>query len=283
MAQFTNQATLSYTGGTVVSNIVTGELLDSLSVTLTALTETYSYGDTVTYVVSIINSGCAAVSVTVRDDMGAYGSGAQTLYPLSYVPGSVRFYSDGVLQPSPAVVAGPPVSFGPVTVPAGGNVILVYSATVNAYAPLAGGSTITNTVTVTGSCITEPLTAQETITAVSAPLLSINKALSPAEVTENSELTYIFTIYNYGSEAAGADADIVISDVFDPVLRSLAVSFNGSALTSPDDYTYNALTGAFATVSGAVTVPAATYTRDSATGAWITQPGVSVLTVTGTV
>ena len=34
---------------------------------------------------------------------------------------------------------------------------------------------------------------------------------------------------------------------------------------------------------GQVTVPSATYIQDSATGGWIIEPGVSVLTVTGTV
>ena len=42
-------------------------------------------------------------------------------------------------------------------------------------------------------------------------------------------------------------------------------------------------TGEFATVAGQITVPAATYVQDPLTGLWSVQPGVAVLTVTGTV
>ena len=45
----------------------------------------------------------------------------------------------------------------------------------------------------------------------------------------------------------------------------------------------NETTGVFTTILGEVTVPAATYTQDPVTGAWITSPGVSTLIVTGTI
>lgn len=45
MAIFTNRATLSYSGGTVNSNTVTGELLEVLSVTKDAVSDVYSDGD----------------------------------------------------------------------------------------------------------------------------------------------------------------------------------------------------------------------------------------------
>ena len=57
MATFFNQATLSYSGGTVNSNVTTGEILEVLSATKTAVVDEYSQGSDVTYVVNIINSG----------------------------------------------------------------------------------------------------------------------------------------------------------------------------------------------------------------------------------
>lgn len=45
---------------------------------------------------------------------------------------------------------------------------------------------------------------------------------------------------------------------------------------------YNQATGEFATTDGTVTVPAATYTQNP-DGSIVTTPGVTVLTVTGTV
>lgn len=49
------------------------------------------------------------------------------------------------------------------------------------------------------------------------------------------------------------------------------------------NYTYSEVTGEFATIPSQITVPAATYTQDPVTGEWIVEPGVGVLTVTGTV
>ena len=94
---------------------------------------------------------------------------------------------------------------------------------------------------------------------------------------------YLVTIQNTGNTAADAAAAIVITDTFDPRLTDLTVTLNGTALTAPTQYTYDAATGVFATAAGVVTVPAATFTQDAATGAYSTTPGTAVLTVTGTV
>ena len=73
MAQFTNQATLSYNGSVVNSNVAVGEILEALSAQKTAVRETYVAGDTITYVISLRNAGAAAwTGLTVSDDLGAY-------------------------------------------------------------------------------------------------------------------------------------------------------------------------------------------------------------------
>ena len=54
MAQFTNQAQLSYNNIVVNSNVVTGEILEVVSANKTAVVDTYSADSTVTYVVSIV-------------------------------------------------------------------------------------------------------------------------------------------------------------------------------------------------------------------------------------
>ena len=48
MATFTNQATLTYNGGTASSNITTGELLEVLTATKTAVVPTYRSGRPIT-------------------------------------------------------------------------------------------------------------------------------------------------------------------------------------------------------------------------------------------
>lgn len=71
MATFTNQATLSYQGGQTSSNITTGQLLETLTVTKTAVNGTYVPGGTVTYAVSLRNTGAVDLTgVTLTDGPG---------------------------------------------------------------------------------------------------------------------------------------------------------------------------------------------------------------------
>lgn len=283
MATFYNQATLSYKGITTTSNTVSGELVEVLSATKTAVVETYRQGGQLTYLVSILNSGCTAYTgLTITDDLGAYTVGSTGYTPLTYSTGSVRYYVNGVLQPAPAVTAGPPLTISGITIPAGGNAMLVYVATANQYAPLAVGCSVTNTATVSGVGI-EPLAASETVTPTAAPNLGISKSISPATVTENGQLTYTFLISNYGNTAAVETDDIIVTDTFDPVLDPITVTLNGETLTLGTNYTYNSATGAFATTAGTIAVPAAVYAQDPMTGSWTVTPGMTTMVITGTV
>ena len=142
---------------------------------------------------------------------------------------------------------------------------------------------IVNTVTITGSGITTPIVATEIINTADEPMLTITKALAPTSVVGNGPLTYTFTISNTGNTAAVATDNVIVTDNFDPILDIQSVTLDGEALVPGTDYTYDAATGAFATVAGRITVSAATYTQDAATGIVVVEPGVTVLTVTGTV
>ena len=186
--------------------------------------------------------------------------------------GTAKYYINGVLQPAPAVTAGPPLVINGITVPAGGNAVIVYEAEVNPYAPLAATGNIVNTATITGGGIT-PIEVTETVVTDNEPLLNITKSISPVPVTENGTLTYTFLIQNTGNTAADAATAAEIIDTFDPILSNIAGT----------DYTYNEATGLFATTAGRITVPAAAYTQDPATGNWIVTPGTGTLTVTGTI
>ena len=233
MARFTNQAQLRYGNAVTNSNIAVGEILEVLSATKTAVRNTYGQSDTVTYIVSIVNSGTTPITgISVTDNLGEYTFGTTTLVPLTYIDGTVKYYVNGVLQPSAVVTAGPPLVVSGITVPAGGSVTVAYEAAVNEFAPLDTTSVINNTAIVAGTGIT-PITAEEEITVESTPVLTI--------------------------------------------------TFNQTAWSSPANYSYNETTGAFATNSGQITVPAATFTRDEVTGVWNISPGISTLVVTGTI
>ena len=75
---------------------------------------------------------------------------------------------------------------------------------------------------------------------------------------------------------------MIITDTFTPAFTTITVTFNGTTLVRDTDYTYDELTGEFATLPGALTVPAATFAR-AEDGSVTVTPGVSVLTVSGTV
>ncbi|MBP1548590.1 MAG: hypothetical protein J6A05_01180 [Oscillospiraceae bacterium] len=282
MATFFNQATLSYNGNVVNSNITTGELLEVLSATKTAVVDTYSRNSEVTYIINIVNSGSIAYNnLTVTDDLGAYTFGATELVPLDYVDGSVRYFVNGVLQPAPTVTSGAPLVITGINVPAGGVATVVYAAETNSFAPLGDTASIVNTAVVSGTGISD-ITVTETITPENTADLTISKSLNPTTVTENGQLTYTFVIQNTGSEAVVVTDNAIVTDTFNPALNITGVTFNGTAWTSPANYTYSEATGAFATNAGQITVPAATYTQNP-DGTWTIQPGVSTLTVTGTI
>lgn len=284
MATFQNQATLTYGGNVTTSNVVTGELQQAVSVAKYAVSDTYTQGEVLTYVISLVNSGTTPLTeLTVTDNLGAYVLNGNDLVPLDYVADSLAYYVGGVLQPTPATTATDPLVVTGITVPAGGNAFLVYQARVNEFASPAQGGSVTNTVTVTGTALPAPITASETVTSDSEAFLTIGKSLNPTTVSEGDRLTYTFVIQNFGNTPVLATDDAVVTDNFDPILSDLAVTFNGAAWAEGVQYTYDDTTGVFATIPANITVPAATYTQNPATGAWSVVPGVSTLVVVGTV
>ena len=280
---FTNQATLSMGGAQTLSNIAVGVMDSALSISKAAVQAEYSVGDTITYVVSIVNNTTTEMTgLTVIDDLGTYPFGAGTVQPLTYVDGSIQYYLDGVQQAAPSVSAADGLSVAGITIPAQGNTTLIYSAQINSYAPLQTGSTINNTVSINDTGKVSVI-AQESVAVNEDPQLELVKSVSPIPVSENGRLTYTIQLLNSGNTAVLADDGAVITDTFDPILSDIAVTLDGTALAPTTNYTYNALTGEFSTVAGTITVPAATYAQDPATGEWTVTPGSATLVVTGTV
>ena len=284
MAIFSNQATLTYNGTTTNSNIAYGEILDVLTVAKISIEGSYAPGGIVTYVITMRNTGNSALNgLSILDNLGGYDFGGTTLYPLTYEDGSATLFIDGAIQPAPAVTPGPPLVISGINIPGGSDAVLVYQARANQYASPAADGSITNTATVTGDGLSAPITATEVVDATSAPILTISKSITPSQVVDNDRVTYTFVIQNSGNQAVVATDNAAISDVFDPILTSLAVNLDGVAWTQGIQYNYDDTTGLFTTVPGQITVPAATYTQDPVTGAYSVTPGITTLTVTGTI
>ena len=281
MATFTNRATLTYNGRTTDSNIVTGTINETLSVQKTVLDDTYADGSRLTYVVSLINSGVTSLTgLTLTDDLGGYAFGMTTVYPLSYVEGSLTYFVNGVLQSDPAVTADPTLTVTGISVPAGGNAVIIYQTDVTDFAPLDVNGEITNTVRAFGGVL--DVSDSATVFTMNEPNLSITKALSPLVVAGDGALTYTFEIQNTGNTAAVATDNVVVTDTFDPILSITSVTLNGTPLIEGVDYTYNEATGEFATAAGVITVPEATYEQQP-DGTIAILPGSVTLVVTGTV
>ncbi len=286
MATFFNQASISFNGYVTNSNVTAGEIVDTLSATKTAISESYGVSSGVVYAVSIRNGGASPISaITLTDDLGAYTVGDNTVVPLDYVAGSAKLYINGVLASAPSVVAGPPLVFSGISIPAGANALLIYEARTNSAAPLVLGSSITNTVSVTSElpCAEGPVTASAEIPVEEFITLSIAKSVCPDVISSCEEVNYSFILQNAGNRPVVATDNVIVSDTFVPALSNITVTFNGAELTEGTDYTYNEATGEFATLPGVITIPAAIFSQDAETGVITTTPGTSVLTVTGTV
>lgn len=281
MASFTNQAQLTYRDTVTNSNIAVGEVLEVLSVSKTAVSNIYNANDTVTYIVSIVNTGASAITgLTLTDDLGAYLFDTNTLVPLTYTNGTIRYYVNGVLQPAPTVVAVGDLTVSGISIPANGNATLVYEVSANEFAPLSLDSTITNTATVSGTGLT-PISDSEVINVSNSPNLTITKSITPIPVSDNDIVTYTFVIQNTGNTPVVATDNAFITDLFDPILTNVNASFNGTAWTEGVEYNYNDTTGLFETVAGNITVPAATFTQDPTSGVWSVTPGTVSLVVRG--
>lgn len=284
MAIFSNQATLTYNGNTTNSNIAYGEILDVLAVTKTAVEGSYTPGNLVTYVVTLRNTGAGTLSgLTVTDNLGGYSFGSGTAYPLTYEEGSVLAFINGAPQSATAVTAGPPLVISGLTIPGSSDMVLVYQARANAFADPTVEGTIANTVTVSGDGLSAPVTSSASVSADIAPMLTISKSITPAQVVDNDRVTYTFVIQNSGNDAVTAADNAAISDIFDPVLTALTVTFDGVAWTEGGQYNYDAATGLFTTVPGQLLVPAATFTQNPTTGEYSLTPGIATLVVTGTI
>lgn len=286
MAQvITNQASLRFNYGTteasVVSNVATAVLTQALTASKTSLSTEYRVGDTATFVVSLNYAGTTALNnVRVTDDLGTYTLGTVSVTPYTYEPTALLFINGtagGTLTPT---VTNSGVTFTIPSLPASSRAQIIYQAVVNDTAPLTTESTITNTVTVTADGITEAVTASYTLTAEAYADVAVTKTMSPATIVDGGQIVYTFYVTNRGNTAA---TEIVLRDAFEPAPTGITVTVGETTLPTTD-YTYTNGVLTVSTVNGnAITLPAASFTQEAATGVVTVTPSSLVITVTGTI
>ena len=287
MATIENFATVSYTSGgvteTKVSNLAELGLESAISFTKTTLGDNYTEDEAVTYILSMTNTSATPISnVSISDDLGTFAEGTLELTPLTYAPPALLLINGQDVSTQLTVNTATPgeLIFTFPTLPAGATANIVYRASVNEYAPLDLGSSITNTATLTSDSDCADGSATATVNALSTANVSVFKQMSPNPVVCGDTVTYTIRIYNYGNIPA---EDVVLSDTFSPAPENITVTRGGTLLPATD-YTYtNGTLTVPSTEQSPVTVPAATFIRDVNTGIVTVTPGMVEYIITGTI
>lgn len=286
-----NRAQLTYnygsvTGASASSNLATTTLQGPLTVSKNSLNTSYSQGDELTYIITLENTGTTAISdVTVTDNLGRYlpQGMAGEVTPLNYV-GPAQLYINGVLSGQLGVDTPETgdLVFSIPSMPGNSNAMIVYIVEVNEFAPLSvEDGNITNTVVADADGLCESGEDTSTVSVLEAADVRLIKQMSPDPVVCGEQITYTINIYNYGNVAA---TGVQLTDTFTPAPTDISVYVNGSLIT--DRYTYDEATGILtlpATPDESSIIPAATYNRDTDTGAVTVQPGAVTIVITGTI
>lgn len=154
MAALIHQAPDSYMETEGTCNRGKNMFGEALSATRLSVGKACRQGDRVTYMVSIVNSGTIQYTgLKVEDFLGCYTVKGRTAYLKSYVADSTEYYVNGVLQAVPDVTEGPPLMVTGITVPARGNVTILYQADINEFSMVPSGAAVNDTVIVRGAGI----------------------------------------------------------------------------------------------------------------------------------
>lgn len=291
MTEFTNQAFVSYGENQVaVSNIVAGTLINPVSMAMHAGDHHYRTGEIIPIVITIRNrSSQTYEDMQVWDKRGQYTpAGAAEnaegkVFPTEYVNGSLQLYINGERQPGPQIRSAGYLLVMGLTIPPHSDIVLMYQMRVTAYAPVGGvDDRITSTAWIEGDGLLDTPTATETIYYDPSPLITVTKSVMPREVIRDQPMAYTFTIYNYGASVVNKEKPLILTDKFTPRLNITGVYVGHTALERNVGYTYDAM-GNFATKPNVLSVPAATFTYNAKTHLYSVMPGMTIVTVNGTI
>lgn len=284
----TNQATLNYSSGTdthtTSSNLATVTLQGPLEILKYSLENSYKIGKEITYNILLTNKTSSTIqNIEIEDDLGTYATTAFTnVTPLTYV-GPAKIYIDGLYRSTVTATISPLgdlATFDVGNLNAGENMILQYVAKTNQYAgAIIGTSQIGNIASATATGIRTPIYTTSNIPIGSYADVNIRKTMSPNPVVGLGGLTYTFLISNYGTLAA---TNIVLTDILatEPSIISVTVD---EVPTTNFSYTDGVFLYPASSATTDYDIPAATITRNPATGITTITPSTSTITIQGTI
>ncbi len=282
-----NQASVKYlynnnnSSGSANSNTVTTHLLDqyTLSASKSALSPTFRPGENISYVVRVVNNGSGDLyTVTVSDDLGGGGASA----PLVYQTGSLRVFVDGApVTVTPDSQPGALTVVLPAPLPAGSSAILVYTSQVRSDIPFSLQS-ITNTAQVnarggsaSGTVLSVTPSPSATITREAYAELCIHKEADKQTIMPGDTLTYTFVLTNQGNEDAQS---VTLTDTLPTGFHVTRVTVNTDGVTTvldPSQFTVDS--------NNTITIPNSSGPSIRVPAATSTAPGVTTVTIAGTV
>lgn len=220
-----NEATLIYDNITKNSNAVVTRILSPYDLTATkeALLDSYTPGQTITYITRVENTGSASLyNLTIVDDLAngtlqyidtsieGYLNGSPIEVDVQKTANTVTFKIDNVLNPND-------------------NVLIIFETTT----PTTNPEKITNTQTITanGGSTTGPIVTAKpnpsaTVTLANYVTLDITKAVDKTSIYSGESLVYTFKIVNRGNETA---TNVTFNDIF-----PTGYKINSIILKTPD-------------------------------------------------
>ncbi|WP_068773365.1 DUF11 domain-containing protein [Paenibacillus sp. FJAT-26967] len=224
-AQLTDQATVSFTSGAFTGSSLSGTITlpvfqPIISAAKSVNTPSATVGATLTYTVTVRNTGNIAVNATVSEKIPA-GS--------AFLPGSVTV--NGVNQPAANPSTGIPIG----VIAASGTSVLTFQTVVNTV-PASGRLTDQAAVSYTyqppdGRTLSGSAQSNEIVVTVSAPNVTVAKSASATAAAVGDTVVYTLTATNNGGAPV---TGVVISDPI-PAGTSLiagSVTLNGSVIAN---------------------------------------------------
>lgn len=293
MAIITNFGTMNYNSGgtqaTLNSNIVTTTLnVDYSSEMLkSAFPTEFSISDRIKYQVFFKNTSTGTfINPVVTDNLGTTST-VPAITPQSYEAGSVSafLYNENGTAVTPLAVTEnigtDSVSFNITgNIPAGYTMILNYETLINGNLG-ADVTSITNTATLTAETNTQATAAVYTDSAsatITRRTISIVKSASAGTVNPGDPLTYTFTLSNIGTD------EVTINNITDQLPENFRTGNTITAVIGTTPVTYTNGTDYTVSESNLLVIqPAATSTPLTIPAASGNVPGVTTITISGTI